>query len=152
MTSVTYRAATPADLRALAELRWQMEAEMHGVSGSFDAYLAAYVNATRADLASGAHQAWLAEDDGAAVAVAILVVWIVPPHVGDTMRKRGYVSSVYTRPEYRRQGHSRHLMTLLMDAARHQGLQRLILWASDVGRPLYESLGFAPSRAMEINL
>jgi ribosomal protein S18 acetylase RimI-like enzyme len=136
MTSVTYRAAKPADLPALSALRWQMEAEMRGVAGTFDDFAQAYKDATLAEIERGAHQPWLAEIDGVPVACAILVVWIVPPHIGETMRKRGYVSSVYTRPDRRRQGISSQLMTRLMDSAREQGLQRLILWASDMGRPV----------------
>lgn len=152
MTSVTYRAATVADLPALSELRWQMETEMRGVTGTFDDFAAAYKNAAQAEIERGTHQPWLAEADGVAVACAILVVWIVPPHIGETMRKRGFVSSVYTAPAHRRLGISTQLMTLLMDAAREQGIQRLILWASDMGAPVYESLGFTRSHAMEINL
>jgi ribosomal protein S18 acetylase RimI-like enzyme len=152
MTTITYRAATAADLPALSALRWRMETEMRGVTGTSDDFAEAYKNATLAEIERGAHQPWLAEIDGVAVACAILVVWIVPPHIGETMRKRGFVSSVYTLPEYRRRGISTHLMTRLMDSAREQGIHRLILWASEMGAPVYESLGFAPSRALEINL
>jgi len=152
MTTVTYREATPDDLPALSDLRWQMETEMGRDDDTFDAFALAYKNATIAEIERGAHQPWLAEVDGVPVACAILVVWIVPPHAGETMRKRGFVSSVYTVPEYRRQGISSQLMTRLMDSARAQGIHRLILWASDMGRPLYESLGFTTSPAMELSL
>ena len=63
------------------------------------------------------------------------------------------MSSVYTAPEYRRLGIARRLMTMLLDAARELGVHRLLLNSSDMGRPLYESLGFVtPTREMEINL
>ena len=152
MTTITYREATPDDLPALSELRWQMETEMRGVEGTFEDFATAYRNATQAEIDRGSHQPWLAEVDGVPVACAILIVWIVPPHIGETMRKRGFVSSVYTMPDHRRRGISTQLMTRLMNSAREQGIQRLILWASDMGAPVYESLGFTRSHAMEINL
>jgi hypothetical protein len=42
-------------------------------------------------------------------------------------------------------------MEMLVEYAREQKIQRLVLWASDMGRPLYESLGFRDSRGMELN-
>jgi hypothetical protein len=42
-------------------------------------------------------------------------------------------------------------MEQLVARAREMGVQRLILWASDMGRPLYLDLGFAPSPALELN-
>ena len=65
---------------------------------------------------------------------------------------RGYVSSVYTAPEYRRRGVARTLMDNLLAHARELGVTRLILWASELGRPLYLDLGFVPSRGLEWNV
>jgi hypothetical protein len=43
-------------------------------------------------------------------------------------------------------------MTDLLAWAEAEGLSRLILWSSDMGRPLYADLGFIPSRCMELSL
>ena len=43
-------------------------------------------------------------------------------------------------------------MEHLVDYARERGISRLILWASEMGAPLYAQLGFTQSRAMELNL
>lgn len=155
MTTMTYRAATADDVAALAALRWEMECERHperAATANHDEYLAAYVAATRGELERGIHRAWLAEADGEPVACALLIWWVMPPNLDDHQRRRGFVSSVYTRPAYRRQGISRQIMTMLIKEARTLRLQRLILWASDMGRPLYESLGFVSSRGLELNL
>jgi GNAT superfamily N-acetyltransferase len=61
------------------------------------------------------------------------------------------VSSVYTMPEYRRRGISRQLMLMLIAEARELQIRRLVLWASDMGRPMYEGLGFEPSHGMELD-
>lgn len=155
MPTITYRAATSDDVAALAALRWENQAERHPEQrprDTLDEYTAAYIEQIRGDLERGIHRAWLAEAGGEAVACVALVWWAMPPNPDEHQRRRGFVTSVYTRPTYRRQGVARQLMTMLIDHARAEGVQRLILWSSDMGRPLYEELGFAPNTGFEINL
>lgn len=150
-----YRVGTPADAETLALLRWESEVERHperAAALSREAYVAACVEQTRDELECGRHRAWIAEADGEPVACALLVWWVTPPTVLMLVRRRGFVSSVYTRPAYRRQGISRRLMEQFIAEARALHIDRLILWASDMGRPLYEGLGFETSWGMELNL
>lgn len=153
MGDVTYRAAKLDDLETLAGLRYDMQLDMaHDISlMAHDAYVATYVSEMRDEFMRGRALAWLAEAGGQAVAAVTLLWWVVPPSVEWPVRRRGQVSNVYTRPAYRRRGISRHLMELLLATARERGIQRLVLWASAMGQPLYEGLGFGPSRAMEID-
>lgn len=149
---ITYRAATADDCEALACLRWEMEAERHPDQVLPRAeYVAAYVAQTRDEIVRGNYRAWLAEADGEPISSALMIWWVMPPTAEQMQRRRGFVTSVYTRPAYRRRGIARRLMETLLEAARAEGVQRLILWASDMGRPLYEDLGFAPSRGLEWN-
>lgn len=155
--AITYRMATVGDIPGLARLRWEMEVERKKQQVDLEAYAAAFDASVRGPLAAGTHVSWLAEADGGygepqPVACVTLIWWDLPPNFENAHRRRGFVSSVYTLPAYRRQGISRRLMQMLIAWAREQGLLRLILWASDMGRPLYSELGFAPSRGMELNL
>jgi GNAT superfamily N-acetyltransferase len=152
--AITYRRATIEDIPGLARLRWEMEVERKKQQADLGAYTAAFETSVRGPLAAGTQVSWLAESDGEArpVACVTLIWWDMPPNFENAHRRRGFVSSVYTRPGYRRQGISRQLMQTLIAWAREQGLLRLILWASDMGRPLYSGLGFTPSRGMELNL
>jgi GNAT superfamily N-acetyltransferase len=118
----------------------------------FDAYERAYIAAVEADIARGTNVVWLALAEGAPVACVMLIWWQLVPNFEEGNRKRGFVSSVYTRPAFRRQGIARRLMGELVAFARERGVHRLILWASDMGRPLYEDLGFSASRGLELNL
>jgi GNAT superfamily N-acetyltransferase len=153
MSAITCRMATVEDCAALTRLRAAMEIERHPErSADADAYSHAFLAAEEPEVAAGRHRYWLAEADGEAVACALLVWIVMPPNFAAFARKRGFVSSVYTVPEYRRQGIARRLMTDLLAWAEAEGLSRLILWSSDMGRPLYEDLGFIPSRGMELNL
>lgn len=152
--TLTYRAATTGDIPALASLRWEMEAERHPERRELvtpDAYAAAYDASVRADMERGTHRAWIAFADGEPVASVTLIWWTMPPTPANLSRRRGFVSSVFTRQEHRRRGISRQLMKLLLEHARAQGVERLVLWASEMGRPMYEGLGFGASRGMELN-
>jgi GNAT superfamily N-acetyltransferase len=62
------------------------------------------------------------------------------------------VVNVYVEPGYRRQGLARRLMADILAWGREQGIERVSLHASSMGRPLYESLGFAPSNEFVIYL
>jgi GNAT superfamily N-acetyltransferase len=153
--AIVYRVATVEDVDTLATLRWRMETERHPEHPATEAAYAAYLAAARQDIRPeierGAHIAFLAEADGKVVACAILIWWMMLPSLTESHRKRGYVSSVYTDPAWRSQGIARRLMERVIARAQEMNVQRLILWASDMGRPLYLDQGFEPSRALEKN-
>jgi GNAT superfamily N-acetyltransferase len=153
MGEITYRVATLGDLETLAGLRYDMQLDMADDPSPMarDVYIATYTIQMREEFIRGRALAWLAEDGGQAVAAVTLLWWVVPPSVEWPVRRRGQVSNVYTRPAYRRRGISRRLMELLLAAVRERGIQRLVLWASPMGEPLYKGLGFGPSRAMEMD-
>jgi GNAT superfamily N-acetyltransferase len=56
--------------------------------------------------------------------------------------------NVYTEPGARRRGIARALMQAVMAWAKSQGCDRMVLHASDFGRPLYQSLGFSATNEM----
>ncbi len=58
------------------------------------------------------------------------------------------VLNVYTEPAWRRKGIARALMQRVMEWAAAEGIDRVLLHASDAGRPLYRSLGFVPTNEM----
>jgi len=150
--TITYRIATPDDTEALGHLRWEMEAERTENPPEHNAYLEAYVRDVKPAFTSGLYRAWLAEADGEPVACTVLITWIMPPTTDQMHRKRGYVSSVFTRLGYRRQGIARHLMDRLISSAREEGVQKLLLRASEMGEPLYLGMGFEHSGALEMEL
>jgi ribosomal protein S18 acetylase RimI-like enzyme len=66
--------------------------------------------------------------------------------------RRGYILDVYVEPGYRGRGVAKNLMHEAELSFRRQGVNYVFLHASDAGRPLYESLGFAPTTEMAITL
>ncbi len=105
-------------------------------------------------LQDGTYVGWLAIDDGnhAIGGVGAHIKAQLPRVAQDRTRlvtaPAPLVVNVYTEPPWRGRGIARALMTMLMSWAAAQGYDRVILHASDAGRPLYQSLGFVDSNEM----
>jgi GNAT superfamily N-acetyltransferase len=59
---------------------------------------------------------------------------------------------MYTLPEYRRKGLARRIAQRAIEHCKAQGIKRIGLGASPMGKPLYESLGFQPTSEMRLEL
>ena len=70
--------------------------------------------------------------------------------VGITTGKLGLLINVFTEPEWRRRGVAMLLMQRAIDWSREQRIDRLILHASDAGRPLYAKMGFVATNEMRL--
>jgi GNAT superfamily N-acetyltransferase len=105
-------------------------------------------------LADGTYVGWFAVDnDGKVIAGAGAHIKPQLPRIahGQTRVEVSpvpLVVNVYTEPEHRGKGIARALMRALMEWASETGADRMVLHASDAGRPLYTSLGFAPTNEM----
>jgi GNAT superfamily N-acetyltransferase len=62
--------------------------------------------------------------------------------------RHGVIVNVFTEPEWRRKGLARILLKQIIDWARDEKLDRLLLHASANGRALYERLGFIATNEM----
>lgn len=62
--------------------------------------------------------------------------------------RHAIVLNVYTEPAWRRRGLGELLMREVLAWARREQLDRLVLHASEAGRPLYERLGFVATNEM----
>ena len=109
-------------------------------------------------LARREYVGWLAaptDDPGAVVAGAGVQRRHVLPHRSPSRAGRriaagrhAIVLNVYTEPEWRRHGLGELLMREVLAWARSEHLDRLVLHASEAGRPLYQRLGFAATNEM----
>jgi N-acetylglutamate synthase-like GNAT family acetyltransferase len=64
-------------------------------------------------------------------------------------RELAWIGMVLTRPEHRRQGLARNLLTHVIERADIMGIRTLKLDATEQGLPLYEKFGFIPEQAVE---
>jgi GNAT superfamily N-acetyltransferase len=75
--------------------------------------------------------------------------WI--PHMIGSGR-RGNILNVYTAAEFRRRGLAGELVKAALQWCRSNGVDVVMLHASPNGRRLYESMGFAATNEMRIQL
>lgn len=67
------------------------------------------------------------------------------PTFSHSTGNRAHLMNVYTRADYRRRGISKKMVEILIDEAKENGVTEISLDATEMGRPLYESLGFKAS-------
>lgn len=93
-------------------------------------------------LESGEHIAYLVYDHGEFIGAGGVSFYQVMPTYHNPSGKKAYIMNMYTAPEYRRQGIAYRTLDLLVKAAKEQGVSRIALEATAMGRPLYEKYGF----------
>lgn len=115
-------------------------------------------------LGSPAWQSWVAEFDptlAPAAAPASPVVGAIgtlafferPPYPGNPLGRDAYLLNMFTAPAYRGKGAARAIVQAVIGEAHRRGVRKLILHATEAGRPIYAEAGFGPSTAyMELAL
>lgn len=77
-----------------------------------------------------------------AVATAFLAISEKPANPNFITGKIGTILNVYTKPEFRKQGISTHILSLLIGKAKVSNVSKLELSATEMGKSLYLKLGF----------
>lgn len=144
MNKIIYRKTTKADMKILMKLRLEMLREVNGLSGEYE-YDENFIFESRRYFGSGEQTTVIASDGETLVGCASLsYTWIMPTFSHPT-GNRAHLMNVYTRADYRRRGISKKMVEILIDEAKENGVTEISLDATEMGRPLYESLGFKAS-------
>lgn len=96
-------------------------------------------------LEDGTFIAWLAVDEGKIVGTSGISFCERPPYYSNPSGKIGYLSSMYTLREYRRNGIAKQLLTKVVTEAKDYGCSVVQITASDEGVLLYKDFGFEKS-------
>jgi GNAT superfamily N-acetyltransferase len=159
MTETTIRRATVTDATTIAEHRVGMFRDMGYVPNEELAQQLrdASIATIGAALSDGTYVGWLAINSanevvaGAGVHIKPHLPRFAPDRQSVETGPLPLVVNVYTEPAWRQRGVARALMQTIMEWATKQGFDRVLLHSSDAGRPLYESLGFVPTKEMRWN-
>jgi GNAT superfamily N-acetyltransferase len=151
---ITIRAATRADVPDLVRLRRTMFESMgYDDVAQLDATDAAARAYFEQAIPTGAFYGWLAVTAaGEAVGAGGVVIDRHPPGPSNLSGRSGYMMNVVTVPHWRRRGIARRVMRAMLLWLEGQGIQRATLHATEMGRPLYEELGFIESNEMRLTL
>jgi GNAT superfamily N-acetyltransferase len=155
------RVAVPEDALIIAQHRAAMFSDMGILPPDLAPQLeAATVAYLRDALPRGEYHGWLATGGGdpativAGAGVQLRRVLPFPQRQGSVERvatgRQAIVLNVYTAPSWRRQGVARSLMERIIAWARAEGIESLVLHASQNGRALYQQLGFVATNEMRL--
>lgn len=146
--TASLRLATLDDAAELARLRWDFSPdEVAAGRQSFDEFCRGFARFLERALASGNWAVWVAEQEGRLVAnIWVQVIHKVPrPGRFGGHNRYGYVTNVYTEPALRGQGIGARLLARVVQWAREQELEFLVVWPSEESVRFYERGGFRAS-------
>lgn len=90
----------------------------------------------------GTFVSWIAVDDGKIIGTSGMSFVEKPPYFGCSSGKIGLLSSMFTNPDYRRQGIAKELLHRVVEDARNYGCGTVQITASNMGVKLYTAYGF----------
>jgi len=96
-------------------------------------------------LTDGWYRSWVAEAGTEVVGGVSLLVHRSAPLPDDDRTAEAWVIALWVRADRRRQGIATRLLEGCRSAAASSGVRRLLLWATEDGRPLYQREGFTTS-------
>ena len=141
MSEIRYINTTKADIELLMQVRLEMLREVNDLSNEY-VHDETLVAESRKYFENGNQTTVLAFDDEMVVGCASLsYIWIMPTFDHPT-GNRAHLMNVYTKPEYRRKGISKKMVETLIDEAKEKGVTEISLDATEMGKHLYEVLGF----------
>lgn len=137
---IQYRKLTADDLDTFILMRIRQLRE-EGAQEDFD-LVPALKDYYERHMSDGTFVAWLAMDGEKIIGTSGMSFVEKPPYYGCPTGRIGLLSSMYTDPEYRRQGIAKELLTRVVEEARAYGCGTVQITASDMGVLLYTNFGF----------
>lgn len=151
------RRADVGDAASLARHRAEMFRDMGELSDDlYDVLIAASRAYFTRAIPDGRYVAWVAESREPPAEViggaGVQLRELLPRQAagGERLMRgpQGLIVNVYTERPWRRRGVADALMREVLGWCRANGVESLVLHASDEGRALYEKLGFTPTNEM----
>lgn len=134
-----------SDIDALMRIRLEMLRVVNNVKSDavFDKTL---VECCREYFLSGDQTTVFAMEQDKIAGCASLSYISVMPTFDHPTGKRAHLMNVYTREAFRRLGVGKMMVQFLIEEAKSRGVTEISLDATEMGHPLYKSLGFSDNR------
>ena len=142
--NIIYRKLTENDLETFINMRINQLRE-EGATDEMD-LSPALMDYYQRHLANGTFVSWLALDGEKIIGTSGMSFVEKPPYFGCPTGRIGLLSSMYTNPDYRRQGIARELLRRVVEEARAYGCGTVQITASDMGVLLYSNFGFVKNK------
>lgn len=142
MPKATIRLAVLDDIAELVEMRCEFtfeDLERGETRSGYEADCRAFLEDA---ITTGRWEIWVAEAGGQIVSHAfVALIDKVPRPIRESARI-AYLTNVYTRPDFRRQGIGGEIIRRAQAAAREGDVELIIVWPSDESVDFYERQGF----------
>ena len=142
-----FRKAEGKDAKELAEIRWDFQYDPRDGSSepelSKDEFISYCADFLEESLIGESWVCWIAEERGQIISQIFIKKIRKIPKPKKLYDAYGYVTNVYTRPEFRNKSIGRQLMTKVKEWAIEEDLELLIVWPSQKSIGFYESMGFS---------
>lgn len=141
---ITYQKATEEHIKELSMLRGMVLSEINKTTDSYEikVFIDSNFKYLKKTIPKEEFIAWIAINKGKIVGTSGIVFYNIAPCKTCPNGKAAYIQNMYTLKEYRRKGIAKELFTRTIEEAKDNGCTKIMLNASDDGRPLYEQFGF----------
>jgi hypothetical protein len=151
---IVYRRATISDIETLIDYRIIFLTETYGTQTP--ELISVLKNSLRqyfiASMGNDSFISWIAEYDNKSVGFGGMVIREQPGNFNIPYGRTGYILNMFTVRDFRRNGICSTIIQKFIDEAKQRKLDRVELFASKDGEPIYRQLGFQDphEKALEI--
>ena len=140
---IQYKIASTDDIEMVMQSRLEMLKAVNNLPEEYT-FTEELIANSKEYFTSGNQTTVLAIDEKAVGCATMCYIDMIPTFHRPS-GKIAHLMNVYTNSQYRRQGIAFHLLSILIHEAKEKGITKISLDATELGRPLYEKLGFVPS-------
>ena len=137
---IEYRKLSEKELDVFIEMRINQLRE-EGAKEDID-LKPALLDYYKRHMKDGTFVSWLALDGNNIIGTSGMSFVEKPPYFGCPSGKIGLLSSMFTNPNYRRNGIAKELLSRIVNEAKQYGCGTIQITASDMGVRLYTDFGF----------
>ena len=141
---IEYKITTSDDIELLMASRLVMLREVNHLSPDYQ-YPEELIRESRDYFVNGDQTTVLAFDGEDVVGCASMSYMRIMPTFSHITGRRAHLMNVYTAPDHRGCGIARKMVSMLIEDAWNKGATEISLDATEMGRHLYEKLGFKDS-------
>ena len=102
----------------------------------------AYTQKLETEMESGICKAWVIEDKGKIVSSGAITLVSFVPNPSDLSCNVAYLHSMYTEKPHRNKKYAQRIIHNVIKHCNSNGIKRILLNASDEGKPVYQKIGF----------
>jgi GNAT superfamily N-acetyltransferase len=145
---MNFREATGNDIPQLAIHHRRMFEEIWGKRGQMieasksERMEEVYRLKLEQQFADGTCKAWVIENNNSLMASGAITIVSFVPTPDDFSHQVGYLHSMYTEKAFRRNRFANRIVERIIEYCKTKGIKRVILIASEAGKPIYERIGF----------